>query len=69
MVDDTTPGNGTIWHSNDKGNAWRQIPVRTNTGYNRGYQSSEDDNLLLVAGDLVATYGEIHRATPTTVGC
>jgi hypothetical protein len=69
FTDDTAPGTGYLYHSNDAGNSWRPVTAATNTGYNRGYKSDEDDNLYLVAGDLVATYGAIHRATPTSIGC
>ena len=69
FTDDTAPGTGFIYHSNDAGNSWRAVPSSPNTGYNRGYKSGEDDNLYLAAGDLQATFGVIHRATPSSVGC
>ena len=69
FVDDTTPGAGVMWHSNDAGNSFRAIGTLTNGGYNAGYKSEEDDNLYYVVGDVQGSYGVIHRATPTSIGC
>jgi len=69
VVDDTTPGTGSFQFSNDAGNAWRTVSTAANTGYNRGYKSDEDDNLYLAVGDLQATYGVVHRASPSSAGC
>jgi hypothetical protein len=69
LVDDTAPGTGYWYHSNDAGNSWRAVAAATNGGYNRGYKSDEDDNLYYAVGDVSATYGVVHRATPTTSGC
>ncbi len=69
VVDDSTPGPATFQFSNDAGNAWRTVPGTANTGYNRGYKSDEDDNLLYAVGDLQATYGVVDRAIPSSAGC
>lgn len=69
LVDDTTPGSGRWYHSNDAGNAWRPVTALSNGGYNKGYQSSEDDNLYYAVGDASGGYGQIHRAVPASTGC
>ena len=69
VVDDTAPGAGVLWHSNDHGNSFRAVATLTNGGYNRGYKSEEDDNLYYMVGDVQGSYGVAHRATPTTLGC
>jgi len=69
VVDDSTPGNGTFWHSNDAGGNWNQVTVRTNGGYNAGYQSTEDPNLFYVVGDVSTTYGRIHKILASVSGC
>jgi hypothetical protein len=70
VVDDTTPGNGEFWHSNDGGNSWNQLTELPNLGYKAGYESVEDANLYLIVGDLDATPdGVIHKVAPSTSGC
>lgn len=71
VVDDTTPGLGEFWHSNDGGNNWTLVTeVAGGAGYNRGYKSDQDDNLYYAVGDVgTGTYGEIHRFTPSSSGC
>jgi hypothetical protein len=69
IVDDTTPGSGQWYHSNDAGNAWRPVTAVANGGYNAGYQSTEDDNLYYAVGDVSGSYGVIHRAVPASTGC
>lgn len=52
VVDDTTPGNGEVWMSLDGGASWFQPDTDSgNTGFNAGYASEINDNLLLIAGD------------------
>jgi hypothetical protein len=69
VVDDTTPGSGQLYHSNDAGNAWRPVEALSNGGYNAGYQSTEDDNLYYMVGDISGGYGVVHRAVPASTGC
>jgi len=68
-VDDSTPGNGEFWHSNDGGNSWNKLTEVTNQGYNAGYASVEDPNLYIVVGDVSASYGVIHKVSPSQSGC
>lgn len=69
VVDDSTPGNGEFHHSNDAGANWNLVTELTNGGYNDGYQSSEDQNLFYIVGDISATYGRIHKVVPSVSGC
>jgi hypothetical protein len=70
VVDDTTPGDGEFWHSNDGGNSWNQVTELANTGYNAAYASFEDNNLFYIVGDENATpLGVIHKVSPSAVGC
>jgi len=70
VTDDTAPGTGYLYHSNDAGNSWRVVSAApANAGFNRGYKSDEDDNLYYMVGDASGGYGQIHRASPTSVGC
>ena len=70
VVNDTTPGNGEFWHSNDGGNSWNQLTEVTNLGYNAGYAAVEDNNLYIIVGDINATpNGVIHKVSPSQSGC
>ena len=70
IVDDTTPGNGEIWHSNDGGNSWNMLTESTNLGYNAAYHSFEDPNFYIVVGNINAgARGVIHKASPSVSGC
>lgn len=70
IVDDTTPGAGEVWHSNDGGNSWNMLTELPNTGYNAAVNSNEDNNLFIIVGDANATpRGVTHKVSPTTVGC
>ena len=70
VVDDTTPGTGEVWHSNDGGNSWNQLTELANTGYNAGYASFEDPNLFYIVGDENAgPRGVMHKVSPSAVGC
>jgi hypothetical protein len=70
VVDDTTPGTGEFWHSNDGGNSWNQLTELANVGYNSAYASVEDPNLFYIVGDANATpRGVIHKVSPSAVGC
>lgn len=51
VVDDTTPGPGEVWESEDGGNSWRQNTETALTlGYNDAYFSS-DPNKAVIVGD------------------
>jgi hypothetical protein len=70
VVDDTTPGVGEFWHSNDGGNSWNQLTEVTNAGYNAAANSDEDPNWFIMVGDANATpLGVIHKASPSQSGC
>ena len=70
VVNDTTPGNGEFWHSNDGGNSWNQLTELTNLGYNAGYASEEDANFYIAVGDQNASSrGVVHKASPSQSGC
>lgn len=70
IVNDTTPGNGEIWHSNDGGNSWNQLTELTNLGYVAGYASQEDANFYIAVGDQNASSrGVVHKASPSQSGC
>lgn len=50
-VDDTTPGPGEVWESEDGGNSWRQVTETALTlGYNDAY-FSKDPNKAVIVGD------------------
>ena len=69
-VDDTTPGTGEFWHSNDGGNSWNQLTEVANVGYNATINSNEDPNWFIVVGDANATpLGVIHKMSPSRAGC
>lgn len=70
VVDDTTPGAGEFWHSNDGGNSWNQLTEVSNTGYNASANSDEDPNWYVIVGDANATpRGVIHKVSPSQSGC
>lgn len=58
VVDDTTPGVGSIWRSEDKGNSFRLITETANDGYNDVY-FTKDPNRSIIVGDVVAALGVI----------
>jgi hypothetical protein len=55
-VDDTTPGAGEVWFSEDGGNTWRQITESANGGYNGVYYPADLDQAIIV-GDAVTSLG------------
>lgn len=55
-VDDTTPGPGEIWFSEDGGSTWRMITESSNGGYNGFYYPADLDQTLIV-GDAVTSLG------------
>lgn len=63
VVDDTTPGTGSVYTSTDGGNTFTEATQLTNTGYNDAYFSQADDNQLTVVGDTVGGFGAIHQLT------
>lgn len=51
-VDDTTPGAGEVWTTEDGGNTWTQITALSNNdGYNDVYHFGSDYNKSLFVGD------------------
>jgi hypothetical protein len=58
-VDDTTPGVGSIWESEDGGNTWRLLTESANAGYNQAYHYGSDYNKSVVVGDDDGTTGII----------
>lgn len=60
VVDDSTPGGGEVWESEDGGASFRQVDELTNTGYNSGFFSPTDNNLAFVVGDS----GVVHKLSP-----
>jgi hypothetical protein len=58
VVDDTTPGEGSVWESEDGGNSWRLITESANDGYNAAYFLADIDQAVLV-GDAVSSLGWI----------
>lgn len=57
-VDDSTPGPGEIWESEDQGVNWRQVTETTNDGYNK-VLLTKDPNRAFVVGDDVGSLGVI----------
>lgn len=57
-VDDSTPGPGEIWESEDQGVTWRQVTETTNDGYNK-VLLTKDPNRAFVVGDDVSSLGVI----------
>lgn len=55
-VDDTTPGPGEVWFSEDGGSTWRQLTESANGGYNGVYYPADLDQALIV-GDAVSSLG------------
>lgn len=51
VVDDTTPGVGSVYESEDGGNTWRLIVETANAGYNQAYFKYEDYNQAVLVGD------------------
>lgn len=65
VVDDTTPGDGSVVESLDGGENWRELTQLANEGYNDAYFSDVDPNLAVLVGDT-DTVGQIHRLAPTS---
>jgi photosystem II stability/assembly factor-like uncharacterized protein len=57
-VDNTTPGAGEIWETEDGGQTWRQISASGNDGYNAVYQPADIDQQITV-GDDVGSLGYV----------
>lgn len=58
IVDDTTPGVGSVYESEDGGNTWRLVTETANDGYNEAYFSTDPNKAILV-GDDVGSLGVI----------
>lgn len=58
IVDDTTPGVGSVYESEDGGNSWRLVVETANDGYNDAFFSKNPNKSVLV-GDVVAALGVI----------
>lgn len=57
-VDDSTPGPGEIWESEDQGVNWRQVTETANDGYN-DVLLTKDPNRAFIVGDDVSSLGVI----------
>lgn len=57
-VDDTTPGPGEVWESEDQGVSWRQVTESANDGYN-DILLTKDPNRAFIVGDDVGSLGVI----------
>ncbi len=57
-VDNTTPGVGEVWESEDGGTTWRQVTASANDGYNDVFNTKNPNKSILV-GDDVSSLGVI----------
>ena len=64
IVDDTTPGAGTVWQTIDGGATWQPVTTLTNAGYNGAYFSKINDNKAIIVGDASGGAGVIHYLGP-----
>lgn len=64
LVNDGTANEGDMWLTADGGGSFREIPNKTNSGYNNCYFSPVDQNLAIIVGEDDGSTGIIHKLSP-----